>query len=756
VEVLTKYELSMANFQKLVHGLKNPVLSIDTNLKFEFVNASFCSITGFAKTELIGRPIFKIIQKGNNSSLYCLLQEPKISKDPEEVHVSITLKDGSSLQAILRLFLEEIKGIKTYSAIIDLIPHQVPALEKSVNRISPYGLDENYKTLYNLTFEGVIIHDKGITLDANPAFTQMMGYNLEEIIGTNIINLCVLPAYKQKVMEAMKMEKTGPYEVQAITKSGSILHTEVESRQIVSDNKSVRVTAIRDITARKEAQQKLIESEERYRLLSSITFEGIFLHDKGVIIDANESLAKMIGYELEEIIGENIIQLVVLPEYHGRVAEALKNEETKPYVVQVRRKDGSLFHAEVEAGMVNAKGKQLRVTAARDVTWRIEAEKKLRENEEMLNTFFSQSADGFFIMTMDEPAAWEPGKQVKGLLEFIMANMRITKINDAMVRQYRTTDSKLHQHSLEELFEWNDLYGKKFVRELLDKGHLQFEMAEPRHDNSIMWIEGNYLVLYNDDGKIRGCCGVRREVSDRKKAEEEVKRHNKELRKTNQELDNFVYMVSHDLKAPIASTKGLINIALLETEKDRIKTCLNLIESSMSKLDSFILDILNYSRNSRIEVEPALIDFDELIKDTLAHTKYLQDENKVTIEIDIDDKVSLFSDRQRLVFIFNNMVSNAIRFVDESKTKNFLNIRIKVTSEKANIIFQDNGIGIDKDHLERIFEMFYRANDQKVGSGLGLYIVKESIDKIGGSIKVESEIDIGTCFVIDIPNMLAQ
>ena len=193
---------------------------------------------------------------------------------------------------------------------------------------------------------------------------------------------------------------------------------------------------------------------------------------------------------------------------------------------------------------------------------------------------------------------------------------------------------------------------KKFISELLDKGQLQFEMAEPRFDKSTMWIEGNYLILYDEEGKIRGCCGVRREVSDRKKAEEEIKRRNEELTKTNRELDNFVYMVSHDLKAPIASTKGLINIALLETEKNRIKTCLNLIENSMSKLDSFILDILDYSRNSRVEVEPALIDFDELLNDTFAHTKYLQHESKIGIKTELREANSFFSRQEAIDFHF--------------------------------------------------------------------------------------------------------
>ena len=100
------------------------------------------------------------------------------------------------------------------------------------------------------------------------------------------------------------------------------------------------------------------------------------------------------------------------------------------------------------------------------------------------------------------------------------------------------------------------------------------------------------------------------------------------------------------------------------------------------------------------------------------------------------------------------MISNAIRFIDENKQKNYLKINIQVSKESATIVFNDNGIGIGDEHRERIFEMFYRANDQKVGSGLGLYIVKESLDKLGGEIDVHSELGIGTIFSITIPNML--
>jgi len=647
----------MARYHQLLNSLKGPVFFIDTNLKFEFVNQSFCQITGYAQSECMNYSFESIIK---NSSRKQITEAFHHANESEPITISgipILKKDGEQFIVDILIFPEIEKGkFIGYSGYFNEVSVELSTSGQDIIHSDMLKIKEKYKSLFNLTFEGIIIHDHGITLDANEAFIKMMDYSREEIIGKNIVELCVLPEYHQRVFDAMKNKTSDPYEVLARRKDGVVIHTEVESHQIKLDNRDVRVTAIRNISDRKNAENDLKESKERYKLLSNITFEGIFLHDKGVIIDANESLSKMVGYELEEIIGKNIIQMVVLPEYHQRVAAALQNEETTPYIVKVRRKNGSEFYAEVEAGMVNHKGDLLRVTAARDVTWRVEAERKLRENEEELDTFFSQSGDGFFIMNLDEPAMWNPENENEDLLNTIMANMYLTKINDAMIKQYNTKESQLKDFTLADFFYWNDLYAKNCTRELLDKGSVQFEMAEPRFDNNIMWIEGNYLVLYDESGKVRGCCGVRREISDRKKAEEEIKKHNEELRKTNQELDNFVYKVSHDLKAPIASTKGLINIALLEKEKDRIHTCLKLIQDSMDRLDSFILDILDYSRNARVEINPQLIDFNELIKDTLVHTKYLQHENKISVETHIKDKISFHSDKQRLVFIFNNLV----------------------------------------------------------------------------------------------------
>ncbi len=745
----------MKYFSNLIERQQNPVLSVDIHGQIEYVNIAFENIAGLKSEKCIGKKLNQFFEKKDAKALSKGLKNILSGADEASLYISLKSENATSIAVHLTLYPEkDLNKLTGISGILKLISLNEGDLEtdsnfKSLNLID---VEQRYKTLYNLTFEGIIIHSNGNVVDTNPSFARMMGYNREDLIGLNIITTCVLPEYHQMVIEAMQNEVTSPYEVLARTFDGTVIHTEVESRRVNPDDPNLRVTAIRNVTARKIAEKQLKESEERYKLLSNLTFEGIFLHDKGILLDVNQSFVNMLGYSAEELIGKNIIQLVVLPEYHARVIEALKNEETSPYEVRAKRKDGSLFYAEVESGMVNHQGKLLRVTAARDITWRKDAEKKLQENEEELDLFFSRSGDGFFIMKLDEPIFWNDQIDLEKALKNFYSKMYITKINDALLSQFGASREQLHKLTPEKFFSWNKNIGISFSKDFLNQGSIVFEAQEPRMDGTFMWVEGNYVMLYDDQGKIRGCCGVRRDITDRKTAEEAVHIHNEELKKANQELDNFVYRVSHDLKAPISSALGLINVARLETKPESVAVCLQLIEKSMNKLDSFILDILDYSRNSRTEILILLINFNALIDDVLSGIRFLKDERKVGIRREINADTPFYSDKRRLIFIFNNLISNAIRFSDQEKPNSELLISIDIFEKHAQIRFNDNGIGIADEHIDHIFDMFYRASETMVGSGLGLYIVKEAIEKLSGSIKVSSTPNQGTTFEMIIPN----
>ncbi|MEO5776944.1 MAG: HAMP domain-containing sensor histidine kinase [Flavobacterium sp.] len=228
---------------------------------------------------------------------------------------------------------------------------------------------------------------------------------------------------------------------------------------------------------------------------------------------------------------------------------------------------------------------------------------------------------------------------------------------------------------------------------------------------------------------------------------------NQELKKANYELDRFVYSTSHDLRAPLNSMLGLIEIAKDEVEDLPTLEYLRLLKTSAKKLDGFICDILDYSRNARMEVNKELIDFKELVDETIQNLRFMGDINQqVDFAVDISGKVPVYADKTRLSTILNNLISNSIRYQNLQIPNPFVDIEIETFDAETKITIRDNGIGISKELLPKIFDMFYRVSDQSIGSGLGLYIVKEAVNKLNGTIQVQSKLGEGATFFISIPN----
>jgi len=245
------------------------------------------------------------------------------------------------------------------------------------------------------------------------------------------------------------------------------------------------------------------------------------------------------------------------------------------------------------------------------------------------------------------------------------------------------------------------------------------------------------------------------EIGTRKTAEEKLQRTNQELSKRNTELDNFVYSVSHDLRAPIASVLGLINLARMDKDAVMKDMYLDMINKSALQQDHFIKEILDQSRNSRLEVKREEILFEPLIEETFNQLKFATSTGKsVERIINIEQDEPFFSDRWRLKVILNNIISNAIRYRNGKDP--VIKVNVSIGKHLAKLAIEDNGKGIEKEHLPNVYKMFYRATDDGAGSGLGLYIVKEAIDKLNGNINIESEVGKGTTVQLEIPEIVTQ
>jgi signal transduction histidine kinase len=248
----------------------------------------------------------------------------------------------------------------------------------------------------------------------------------------------------------------------------------------------------------------------------------------------------------------------------------------------------------------------------------------------------------------------------------------------------------------------------------------------------------------------------REEERKRKEAEENLREQNKELTKLNGELDSFVYRVSHNLRAPLTSVLGLIQLSKLNgVSPAEIERYLGLMEQSIVKLDHTVRGILDYSQNTRKALESEEIVFDTVIDESIANFRYMEKFDTVSIRKEIDQTTAFHSDTLRLAFIFDNLISNAIKF---SKTltedPRFIRIAVKVGEEEAVIVLEDNGIGIEPEYIGKVFDMFFKMGES--GAGLGLYIVKETVERLKGSVVLTSEPDKGTTITITLPNQLQE
>ncbi|HCM75854.1 MAG TPA: hybrid sensor histidine kinase/response regulator [Cytophagales bacterium] len=243
--------------------------------------------------------------------------------------------------------------------------------------------------------------------------------------------------------------------------------------------------------------------------------------------------------------------------------------------------------------------------------------------------------------------------------------------------------------------------------------------------------------------------------SQRLEAELALRGQNEELLKINQELDSFVYSVSHDLRAPLLSILGLLNISRMdERPRDPVyDEYFNMMEKSIKKLDGTLKEILAYSRNARSEVTPTQVDFMLVLKSCMQKIEFLDGFSDMDIKIECRSMHSpFFSDGHRLSVVCENLLSNAIKYRNP-KRKSLLFITLNVNENEARIKFEDNGIGIDEKLLPNVFKMFFRGTEQSDGAGLGLYLVKETLQKLKGTIHATSTFGVGSTFELTIPNL---
>ena len=226
---------------------------------------------------------------------------------------------------------------------------------------------------------------------------------------------------------------------------------------------------------------------------------------------------------------------------------------------------------------------------------------------------------------------------------------------------------------------------------------------------------------------------------------------NKQLKKLNDELDRFVYSTSHDLRAPLLSVLGLLKLAEGNTTEKEMAHYHRMMESRISSLDKFIKDITDYSRNNRLQIVKEDINLYALTNEIWESLRYSADAQGIEFVNELPLTLLVDNDGTRLRVVLSNLIANAIRYHDHRKEHKYIRVHHHITASSFSLHVEDNGQGIAPEIHSKVFDMFYRGNESSQGSGLGLYIVKETLAKLSGSIQLCSTPRKGSTFSISVP-----
>ena len=254
-------------------------------------------------------------------------------------------------------------------------------------------------------------------------------------------------------------------------------------------------------------------------------------------------------------------------------------------------------------------------------------------------------------------------------------------------------------------------------------------------------------IWLND--KVDGVSVFVRDITDRKKTELQLKY------KVN-ELNTFMYKATHDLRSPLASLSGLVKIAKETAEQPELKTYFNMIDTSVNRMDKLLIDLVSIVNVTQGKLTISVINFEILIDEILESLKNRPGFSSIIFKKNIKSDSLFFQSDFRLIYsVLQNIIDNAIKYrKDSSLVDAIIIINISIVKNNAQIIVSDNGIGIASELLDKVFDMFFRATAESTGTGLGLYIVKNSVEKLGGEIRIESEEKHGTSVFINLPNIL--
>ena len=619
------------------------------------------------------------------------------------------------------------------------------ALEAEETSESLRKSKKRYSELFDFAVEGILIGSaNGLVTDSNKSIQKMTGFQHHELAGKHISEILFTEqSLKDKPFrfDLLQEGQVVVNEREILCKDQRVITVEMHSKMM--PDKTYQ-TVLFDVTARKEVEKKLHQSENTYRGIINSLNDAIYILDQdGCFVDVNAAAEKLYGYDKAYFIhktpaflaapGLNDLEMTlkhIQNAYHG---------QTVRFEFWGLRKDGSIFPKEVSLAPGLWFDRKVVIAAGREMTERKRVEESLRISEEKYRMLVQYSSDPIFSFNPDETYSF---------------------VNDAFASPFGKKPEEIIGRTPFDIFPPDEAEKRlRLVRQVFatgEKGEIEVKVVNVQQE------EKYYLTMVDpvkdEHGHILWITCISKDITQRKKAEQQLREKNEQLNAINAEKDKFFSIVAHDLRGPMNGFLGLTGIMADDIENlsaDELREIATTMRSSAVNIYRLIENLLEWSKMQRgiLSYEPQPLFLKSSLTKSIELMMDMATKKGIELQIKIPDHSVVFADIHMLETIVRNLVSNAIKFSFKGET-----VEIAAEKTEGNMIrvqVKDSGIGIPAHLADKLFMLTEntsrKGTEGESSTGLGLVLCKEFVEKQGCKIWVESQEGAGSCFIFTLP-----
>ncbi|MFB8787407.1 MAG: PAS domain S-box protein [Potamolinea sp.] len=761
-EMLCSILLVDTNGKKLRHGAA-PSLSEDYNQTVDGIAIAY-GVGSCGTAAYLGQPV--IVSDIANDPLWTNFRDLALSYNLAACWSWPILSSSGKILGTLAIYYRQPRTPTTKDLqLIEASAHMAAiAIEQTLAKAALKKSEQHYKILAEMSPVGIFNTDaQGNCLYVNQEWCSIAGFTQQEALGTGWSN-AIHPDDRERVFKEWYQAALNnlPFSSEYRFQNHQGVTTWVlgKATAVRSDNQEIigYVGTITDISDRKEIESELeqrvlertvqlLTSEVKFRAIFNQTFQFISLLEvDGTIIEINQTALDFGGVSLADCVGKPLwetpwwrISTQTQEQLKQAIAQAASGSFIR-YEVDVQGAKGQVITLDFSLKPIKDETGQviLLIPEGRDISERKVLEQELASREKLLNAFFEAAACANVGLCIHDEE-----------LRFIQLNQTLAEINGSSIEEHlgKTLTEVIPDIApfVAPILKQVQTTGKPILNREISTDTPQ--LPGVKRD----WLI-SYFPIFEDESKVVAVGVILTEITERKQAEEKIKAANIDLARSNQELENFAYVASHDLQEPLRKIKSFTELLAGDYRgqlNENADKYINYITDGTSRMQALINDLLTYSRVGRIELNKQPTDLNLVLDEVQTDLSVVIAENNAIITTTPLPTVQ--ANPVQMAQLFQNLIANSIKFRTETSPK--IQINAQLQQEKWLISIQDNGIGIKPEYSERIFVIFQRLHNRSKypGTGIGLAICRKIVERHGGEIWMKSELGKGTIFYLTLP-----